>query len=140
MKSTSILSAGVVDDYVRELCHSIVYSSFTVDVCTCIYMCDIVQPYTNPLRTKEKKMTTKQREVQEGLEQRYSKKELEKDRKALNDATKNLLADIRALFAKNGKLDQFVSNEKLALSELDDLYGELMLLKETIVEVQAEHK
>ena len=85
-------------------------------------------------------MTTKQREVQEGLEQRYSKKELEKDRKALNDATKNLLADIRALFAKNGKLDQFVSNEKLALSELDDLYGELMLLKETIVEVQAEHK
>ena len=85
-------------------------------------------------------MTTKQREVQEGLEQRYSKKELEKDRKALNDATKNLLADIRALFAKNGKLDQFVSNEKLALSELDDLYGELMLLKETIVEVQAGHK
>lgn len=103
-------------------------------------MCDIVQPYTNPLRTKEKKMTTKQREVQEGLEQRYSKKELEKDRKALNDATKNLLADIRDFLMKNGKLDKFISNEKLALSELDDLYGELMLLKETIVEVQAEHK
>lgn len=85
-------------------------------------------------------MTTKQREVQEGLEQRYSKKELEKDRKALNDATKNLLADIRDFLMKNGKLDKFISNEKLALSELDDLYGELMLLKETIVEVQAEHK
>lgn len=85
-------------------------------------------------------MTTKQREVQEGLEQRYSKKELEKDRKALNDATKNLLADIRDFLMKNGKLDKFISNEKLALSELDDLYGELMLLKETIVEVQAGHK